>query len=45
MAAKYTFDSILPGPPQKFSYTDMETGEQIVRNSKFPDDQIGRAHV
>ncbi len=40
MAAKYTFDSILPGPPQKFSYTDMETGEQIVRNSKFPDDQV-----
>ena len=40
MAAKYTLDSILPGPPQKFSYTEIATGEQIVRNGKFPDEEV-----
>jgi len=38
--AKYTLDNITPGPPTKFSYTEIATGEKIVRNSKFPDDEV-----
>jgi len=38
--AKYTWDRTLPGPPTKFVYTDIATGDQIVRNSKFPDSEV-----
>ena len=38
--AKYTFDNQLPGPPTKFIYTEIATGEQIVRNAKFPESEV-----
>ena len=38
--AKYTFDDVQPGPPTKFIYTEIATGEQIVRNGKFPDSEV-----
>jgi|TARA_B100000767_G_scaffold126005_1_gene120124 hypothetical protein len=38
--AKYTLDDITPGPPTKFSYTEIATGEKIVRNSKFPEGEV-----
>jgi hypothetical protein len=40
MAVKYTLNDVLPGPPTKFSYTEIATGDTIVRNSKFPDDEV-----
>jgi len=38
--AKYTLDEITPTAPPKFIYTEIATGEQIVRNGKFPDDEV-----
>jgi len=40
MAAKYTLDDILSTTPKKFLYTEIATGDKIVRNSKFPDDEV-----
>ena len=37
---KYTLNNITPGPPTKFSYTEIATGDLIVRNGPFPDDQV-----
>ena len=38
--AKYTLDEITPTAPPKFIYTEIATGEQIIRNGKFPDDEV-----
>jgi hypothetical protein len=38
--AKYTFDDVQQGPPTKFIYTEIATGEQIVRNAKFPESEV-----
>lgn len=38
--AKYTFDNVLPGPPTQFIYTDIATGDKIVRGSQFPDSEV-----
>ena len=37
---KYTLDNISPTAPPKFTYTEIATGETIVRDSKFPDDEV-----
>lgn len=38
--AKYTWDDTLPGPPTQFTYTEIATGEKIVRNSQFPASEV-----
>jgi len=38
--AKYTFDDVQQGPPTKFIYTEIATGEQIVRNGRFPESEV-----
>ena len=38
--AKYTLDNILPGPPTQYVYTEVATGEQIVRNEQFSDEDV-----
>ncbi len=40
MAVKYTLDDVLATVPTKFLYTEIATGNKIVRNSKFPDDEV-----
>ena len=41
--ANYTLDNILPGPPTQYIYTEIATGEQIVRNEQFSDDEVAGA--
>ena len=41
--ANYTLDNILPGPPIQYIYTEIATGEQIVRNQQFSDDEVAGA--
>ena len=38
--AKYTLDNILPGPPTQYIYTEVATGEQIVRTQQFSDEDV-----
>ena len=40
MAVKYTLDDVLSTTPTKYLYTEIATGDKIVRNSKFPDDEV-----
>ena len=41
--ANYTLDDILPGPPTQYIYTEIATGEQIVRNEQLSDDEVAGA--
>ena len=38
--AKYTLDNILSGPPTQYIYTEVATGEQIVRTQQFSDEDV-----
>ena len=38
--AKYTLDNILSGPPTQYVYTEVATGEQIVRTQQFSDEDV-----
>ena len=40
MAVKYTLDDVLSTTPTKYVYTEIATGDKVVRNSKFPDDEV-----
>ena len=37
--AKYTLDSVIAGPPTKYLYTEIATGEPVVRNGPFPESE------